>query len=322
MKDMISERLKNIQPKNFLLKYGLYICLLVLFIVFSITSTSFLSLRNLMNVLDQYSYYMIGSVGMMFVILVGGVDLASGAMIAFASIVGSTIMISTKNIGLAMLVMVGICTLCGLFNGEAVARIGMPAFVVTLAFENIWRGSAYTISFGDTISGLPRAFTRLYFSKVLGLNFSIVILLLVIAAAAYLLHFSSFGKKLYAVGDNEKAARVMGINVRRIKALAYVICGVLTGIATIIVTSYIGSARAATAETLSLDCIAAVIIGGASVTGGEGKLVGTVIGALLFAMVKNGLNLMGLSYFWQLIVTGAIIYIAAALDRMKARAGL
>ncbi len=307
---------------DFLLKYGIYIVILALFIVFSIISPSFLSVRNLVNILDQYSYYIIGAIGMMFVILVGGVDLSSGAMIAFSGIIGSLYLISTKNIPQTMLIIIGICTACGLLNGEVVSSIGVPAFVATLAFQNMWRGAGYTITLGDTISGLPRAFTRLYSTRIFGIKFSILVLIIVSLVAAYVLHFSSYGKKLYAVGDNRNAAKIMGINVRRIHCSAFVICGFLTGIATIIVTSYIGSARAATAETLSLDCIAAVIIGGANVNGGEGNIIGTIIGALLFALVKNGLNLIGLSYFWQLIVTGIIIYFAAALNRLKVRAGL
>lgn len=314
-------KIQGINFREFLLKYGLYIGFVIIFVVLSILSPSFLTIGNIINVIDQFAYYIIGAIGMLFVVITGGVDLSNSGMIALAGVLGATVMVNTKNVILGCIVVIGISSLGGLINGLSIARVGMPAFVATLAFQNINRGTAFTLTSGRTIAGLPESITSFNFKRIFGIRSSIFILIVVFFIAYYLLNHTKFGKMLYAVGDNSKASRVMGINVKRVKIFAYTICGICTGIATIILVSYMGSARAAVAENLHLECIAAVMIGGASATGGEGKITGTLLGAMLFAMLKNGLNLLGFSYYYQLIASGIIIYIAATIDRMRVRAG-
>lgn len=314
--------LRRLSLKEFALKYGIYIGFLAIFIAFSFISSNFLTVKNFLNILDQYAYYVICAMGMFFVVLVGGVDLSNGSMIALASVLGATLMVATKSVPIGCLVIVAIAVFGGILNGLSVVKIGIPSFIATLAFQNIWRGSAYTYTTAKAVSGLPSSLTSFSFSEIMGIRSSTFIMIIVFCILLYILQFTGFGKKLYAVGGNPKAAKVMGINVKKASIIAYSICGLCTGISTILLVSNMGSANPSVAENIALECIAAVIIGGASANGGEGKLLGAVVGALMFAMIKNGLNLMGLSYFYQLIVSGVIIYIATAVDRLRIRAGL
>ena len=312
----------NLVLKEFALKYGLYIGFVAILLVFSVISPNFLTVKNLLNLLNSYAYYVIASIGMMFVILIGGVDLSNSGMVAAAGVIGAMVMAQTKNTALGIVVIMAICIVGGLINGIAITWLNMPPFVTTLAFQYFYRGIAFTLTMAGTVKGLPKKFTSFYYGETLGIRNGIVLLIIVFLVALYLLNFTVYGKRLYATGDNANAAKVMGINVNWVKTLAYVLCGTCTGLATILLVSFMGSARAAVVQNLQLECIAAVIIGGASATGGEGKIFGTLVGAFMFAMIKNGLNLLGFSYYYQIIATGIIIYIAAVIDRKRIKAGL
>lgn len=313
---------KNLSAKEFALKYGIYIGFLVIFAVFSIICKNFFTLQNFMNILDQYAYFVVCAMGMFFVVVVGGVDLSCGGLIAFSSVLGTTVMIQTKSVWLGCGLILAMCIVAGVINGFSIVKLGLPAFIATLAFENIWRGSAYTATSAQSISGLPTGITGFYFSKFLGLRGPTILMILIFLVLFYLLTFTGYSKRLYAVGGNATASKVMGVRATLIMISAYVICGGCTGLSSVMLISYMASANASVASNLSLDCIAAVIIGGASANGGEGKLIGAVVGAFMFAMIKNGLNLMGLSYFYQLVATGIIIYVAVAVDRQRVKIGL
>lgn len=313
---------RRLTAKEFALKYGIYIGFVVIFLVFSVVSKNFLTRQNFMNILDQYAYFVVCAMGMFFVVMVGGVDLSCGGMIAFSSVVGAILMLRTRSTALGCLVILAICVLGGTINSLSVVKLGLPAFIATLAFDNIWRGAAYSLTSAQSVSGLPSAISGFYFTKILGMRATTALMVLIFLLLFYLLTFTGYSKRLYAVGGNAKAANVMGIHTTLIMLSAYVICGCCTGVSSIMLVSYMASANASVASSLSLDCIAAVIIGGASANGGEGKLTGAVVGAFMFAIIKNGLNLMGLSYFYQLVATGLIIYIAVAVDRQRVKAGL
>lgn len=308
--------------REFALKYGIYIGFIGILAVFSFMSPNFLTVRNILNVLDQYAYYVICSMGMFFVVLMGGVDLSNGSMIAFAGVIGAAVMVQSQNAALGCIVIVAISVAGGILNGYSVAGIGIPAFIATLAFQNIWRGAAYTKTMAKAISGIPSSLSSFNFTRILGVRSSTAVMIILFVILYYILNFTGFGRRLYAVGGNARAAGVMGIKVSFMVISAYAICGICTSISAILLVSSMASANPSVAENLALECIAAVIIGGASANGGEGKLGGAVIGAFMFAMIKNGLNLMGLSYFHQLVVSGVIIYIAVAVDRMRERSGL
>ncbi|MDR1754892.1 MAG: ABC transporter permease [Eubacterium sp.] len=312
----------GVSLKEFALKYGIYIGFIGIMIAFSFMSPNFLTARNVLNVLDQYAYYVICSMGMFFVVLMGGVDLSNGSMIAFASVVGATIMVQSKSVLLGCIIIVAISVAGGVLNGYSVAGIGIPAFIATLAFQNILRGAAYTKTMAKAVSGIPSSLSSFNFTKIFGIRSSTAIMIAIFIILFYILNFTGFGRRLYAVGGNARAAKVMGVKVPVMVVSAYAICGICTSISSILLVSSMASANPSVAENLALECIAAVIIGGASANGGEGKLSGTIIGAFMFAMIKNGLNLMGLSYFHQLVVSGVIIYIAVAVDRMRVRSGL
>lgn len=320
--DHVKTNGRRLTAKEFALKYGIYIGFAVIFFVFSVVSKNFLTRANFMNILDQYAYFVVCAMGMFFVVMVGGVDLSCGGMIAFSSVVGALVMLRTRNAALGCLVILAICVLGGTINSLSVVKLGLPAFIATLAFDNIWRGAAYSLTSAQSVSGLPGAISGFYFTKILGMRATTALMVLIFAILFYLLTFTGYSKRLYAVGGNAKAANVMGIHTTLVMISAYVICGCCTGVSSIMLVSYMASANASVAASLSLDCIAAVIIGGASANGGEGKLTGAVVGAFMFAIIKNGLNLMGLSYFYQLVATGLIIYIAVAVDRQRVKAGL
>lgn len=312
---------RHIDIKRFALKYGIYIGFLGMIIVFSIIIPRFFTVRNFINILNQYAYYLICSMGMFFVVLVGGVDLSNGGMIALASVLGATVMVKTQNVILGCLVVVFVAVLGGILNGISIAKIGMAPFIATLAFENIWRGSAFTLTSATAVSGIPNVFTNINFMKIMGIRSATFIMIIVFLILLYTLHFTGYGKKLYAIGGNPVASKIVGIKVDAIGISAYAICGACTAIGTLILLVNTATGNPASGQNLALECIAAVIIGGASANGGEGKLIGAVIGALMFAMIKNGLNLLGLSYYYQLIVSGTVIYVVVAIDRLRVKLG-
>lgn len=319
MKTSIMDKLKELSFKDIMLRYGIYVGFVAILITFSQLNTNFFTAKNFINVLEQYSYYIVCAVGMSFVILVGGVNLAAGSMIACGGVISAMVMINTKNVALGCTIAIALPVVVSLICGLMIVKLRLPSFIVTLALQNILKGIAYSVTSNSTITGLPKAFTKFSFKETLGISNLIFVVLIVVLVASYVLRFTKYGRQLYAVGGSRKAAKIMGINVELIEVSAYVIAGFLTGISTLLLTSYMASANPSVADNVALESIAACVIGGYSVSGGEGKLVGALIGALIFGLVKNGLNLVGLDSFYQLVATGSIIFVAAAVDAAKNR---
>lgn len=301
--------------KNSVLKYKSLIGLLILCMVITFITPRFLSITNIRNVLTQVSVNAVIAIGMSFVILTGGIDLSVGSILAVSGAVAASIMKSTGNLFLAIIVALTIGCLIGLINGALVSKGRIQAFIVTLATMTIFRGVTYVYTNGTPISGLGQSFSGIGNKAFLGLPIPVVFMVIVFGIGFYVLSQTRYGRYLYALGGNEDSARLSGINTSKIKTLVYVISGATAALSGIIVTSRIGSASPNAGVGFELDAIAAVVLGGTSLAGGEGSVVGTIIGALIIGVLNNGLNLMNVSPFYQAIVKGLVILLAVMVEK-------
>jgi ribose transport system permease protein len=301
--------------KNAVLKYKSLIGLLILCMVISFITPRFLSVANIRNVLTQVSVNAVIAIGMSFVILTGGIDLSVGSILAVSGAAAASIMKSTGNLFLAIIVALVIGCLIGLINGTLVSKGRIQAFIVTLATMTIFRGVTYVYTNGTPISGLGQSFSSIGNKTLLGLPIPVVFMVIVFGIGFYVLSQTRYGRYLYALGGNEDSARLSGINTSKIKTLVYVISGATAALSGIIVTSRIGSASPNAGVGFELDAIAAVVLGGTSLAGGEGSVVGTIIGALIIGVLNNGLNLMNVSPFYQAIVKGLVILLAVMVEK-------
>ena len=296
-------------------KYKSLIGLVLLCIVITIVTPNFLSVSNITNVFTQVSVNAIIAIGMTFVILTGGIDLSVGSTLAISGAVGASIVKSTGNVFLAIIVAAVIGIAVGLINGLLVSKGKLQAFIVTLATMTIFRGATLVFTDGTPISKLPEAFVKIGNGKLGFMPIPVIITIIIAIIAVYALSQTRFGRYLYALGGNEDASRLSGINTDKIKTLVYVVSGFASAIAGVIITSRIGSASPNAGTGFELDAIAAVVRGGTSLAGGEGTITGTLIGALIIGVLNNGLNLMNVSPFYQSIVIGLVILIAVLLDK-------
>ncbi|PWX46314.1 ribose ABC transporter permease [Clostridium perfringens] len=296
-------------------KYKSLIGLVLLCIVITIVTPNFLSVSNITNVFTQVSVNAIIAIGMTFVILTGGIDLSVGSTLAISGAVGASIVKLTGNVFLAIIVAAVIGIAVGLINGLLVSKGKLQAFIVTLATMTIFRGATLVFTDGTPISKLPEAFVKIGNGKLGFMPIPVIITIIIAIIAVYALSQTRFGRYLYALGGNEDASRLSGINTDKIKTLVYVVSGFASAIAGVIITSRIGSASPNAGTGFELDAIAAVVIGGTSLAGGEGTITGTLIGALIIGVLNNGLNLMNVSPFYQSIVKGLVILIAVLLDK-------
>jgi len=301
--------------KNSLLKYKTLFGLLVLCIIITIVSPRFLTVPNLRNVLTQLSVNAVIAAGMSFVILTGGIDLSVGSTVSICGAIAATLTKSTGNAFISVLVALIFGAFIGLINGLIIAKGKIQAFIATLGTMTIFRGVTYVYTNGTPISGLGQGFMAIGNDKILGIPVPVIIMIVIFIIGYYLLTQVRFGRYVYALGGNEDSARLSGINTQKIKTLIYVISGIMASIGGIIVTSRIGSASPNAGSGFELDAIAAVVLGGTSLAGGEGSIIGTIIGALIIGILNNGLNLMNVSPFYQQIVKGLVILFAVMIDK-------
>jgi ribose/xylose/arabinose/galactoside ABC-type transport system permease subunit len=298
-------------------KWGPFIALLLLFIVSTLASPYFLMTRNLLNVSRQVALNGIVSVGMTFVILTGGIDLSVGAALALAS----TVMALTQGQGFFALVFaLAAGAAVGLLNGGLVTGLRAQPFVITLGTMTAVRGVALTIAGGHRIEGVPEMFRFMGIGRVAGVPVQSLLFLVVAAVAIFVLQRMTFGRAVYAVGANEAAAKLSGIMSGRTKLLVYVISGLLAGFAGAVTAAYLNVGDSAFhGVNAELDAIAAVAIGGASLNGGKGTMMGTVAGVLIIGIITNLLNLRNVPAEAQLIAKGAIIIGAVAIQQVRRR---
>lgn len=300
-------------------QYGLILALVLLIAAFSMASEYFFTTSNILNIARQVSVTAIVAIGMTFVIISGGIDLSVGSTLAFSGVVAAFAFSGSGSAWIALLAGIATGAGIGLVNGVITAKGRITGFIVTLAMMGAIRGFAFITTGGNPVTASDSAFTFFGVGSVMGLAVPIIIMLIVIALGSFFLNKTKFGKYVYAVGGNERASRWTGLKVDRVQITVYVVVGLLAGLAGVVLASRLGSGQPFAGDGFELDVIAAVILGGSSLAGGRGTIVGTVIGVLIIGVLNNGLTLLDVSSYWQMVVQGAIILVAVLIDRWTGR---
>jgi len=304
---------------------GIGLALVLMIVVFSVLAPRFASMANLTNILAQISINTVIAVGMTFVILLGGIDLSVGSVLALATIVGGLV-ISREDLspGTGILLSIVASTLvgclCGLFNGLVCERWKIHSFIVTLGMLNIARGAALQISNSRTIFSFPDAFNEVGSATVVGVPVIFLMALALVLLGRFVLARTIFGRMIYAIGNNEEAVRLSGHVPAYYKVAAFTVCGGMVGLAAIMYMMRLNIASPILGVGFELNAIAAVVIGGTSMSGGKGSMVGTFLGASIIGVLSNGLLLLGIGDFARQIITGFIIVIAVIIDKYRMRA--
>ena len=310
---------KNINIKELMVKYKSLIGLVLLITVVSILSPSFLSTKNIFNILRQTSVNAIIAAGMTFVILTGGIDLSVGSILAISGAICATLLASGQSIIVGVLAAIAIGALVGFLNGFIISKGKLQPFIATLATMTVLRGLTLVFTDGKPItlgsSDLAINFGKIGGGVIFGIPTPAIIMLVIFVLCAYILNNTKMGRYTYALGSNEEATKLSGLNTDKIKIWVYTISGILSAVAGIIITSRLYSAQPTAGTGYELDAIAAVVLGGTSLTGGKGKISGTIIGALIIGVLSNALNILDVSSYYQMMVKGAVILLAVLLDR-------
>jgi inositol transport system permease protein len=296
-------------------QYGIIIAFIAICLVLSLVNPKFLTLPNLRIIFTQVSINALLAFGVTFVIITGGIDLSLGSMVAIVSVMTASFA-RPDTYPVIVPLLVGLLTgaAFGLFNGTIITKSKVPPFIVTLGTMTIARGLALIVSNGRPISNLSDSFNFIGGGQLLGIPFPIIVLFIAFAGCHTLLKKTIWGRYMYAIGGNEVAARASGINVTKIKMTVYILCGVLTALGGILLTSRITTGQPNAGQGFELDAIAAAIIGGTSTSGGKGTITGTLIGALIIGVINNGLDLLNVSSYYQQLAMGVIIIAAVVLD--------
>jgi inositol transport system permease protein len=326
--------------RKFIRKYAIVIIFFAMFVGMSLLSDAFLHPRNLVNVIRQISVVGMIAIGVTMVIITTGIDLSSGSVLALAAVFAASLgqrpdWHDAKYPGMMLPVIVPILAaliigvVCGVINGSLIARFKIPPFIATLGMMTVARGFALLYS-DRPVSGLTDTYNFIGQGEMfkifpipnqppLGIPIPVIILAVVAIAAHVMLNHTRFGRHIYAIGGNEQAALISGLNVGRIKIEVYAIAGLLAGLAGLVLSSRIGSGQPGLGVGYELDAIASAVIGGTSLSGGVGTIWGTIIGALIIGVLNNGLDLLNVSAYWQTIIKGSIIVAAVIIDERKNR---
>jgi ribose transport system permease protein len=295
-------------------QFGTAIGLVVLCAALWILTPHFLTVSNLLNVVEQTSINAIVAVGMTFVILSAGIDLSVGSIVALSGVVLGTALQGGRPLIVALTLSLAAGLGCGVANGLLISWGRLPPFIVTLGMMSIARGAALLFTEGRPISSFDASFRVLATGRVGFVPAPVIVMGVVYAAAHFVLTRTTFGRYVYAIGGNEEATRLSGVSIRFHKTMIYGVSGLMSAVAAVILTARLNSAQPIAGMMYELDAIAATVIGGTSLMGGEGTLGGTLVGALIMGVLRNGLNLLGVSSFLQQIVIGGVIVVAVLLD--------
>jgi ribose transport system permease protein len=310
--------------KRVMRESGVAVALVLLVIAFSMLSPLFLTSGNISNIFTQIAINVILAVGMTFVILVGGIDLSVGSVMAFCAVVAGTVM-KMPGLSLEVAIMAALfCgvlvgAVCGLLNGFISAWWGIPSFIVTLGMLNIARGAALQWTDARSIYEFPNEFNNFATTNFLGMPQPFLVALVLVAIGWLVLNRTVFGRLIYAIGNNEEAVRLAGHNVMAYKIAAFTICGAAVGVGAIIYMTRLTVASPILGIGFELNAIAAVIIGGTSLNGGRGSIIGTLLGACIIGVLANGLILIGVGDFVRQIITGVVIILAVVVDAYRMR---
>ncbi len=307
--DMLKRVSKQLAP---------FLFLILISVVLSVSSENFLSVRNILTILLQISVVGIIAVGQTMVMITAGIDLSVGGIVGLSGVV-ATLLIAQFGVVMPIAVIAGIMVgvFCGLVNGLLITRINMPPFIATLGTMSVTRGLALVLTGGVAVYNLPESFAWLGGGRLIGFPVPVVLLVLVTAVMVVVLNKTILGRHIFAIGSNREAAEMSGINVSRQLVKVYLICGGLSGLAGVVLASRIVTGQPTAGLGYELDAIAACVIGGTSLFGGVGTITGSVVGAGLMGLIRNGSNLLNVSTFWQQISIGVIIWVAVAWDQYR-----
>jgi ribose transport system permease protein len=298
---------------------GMVPVLVVICILFAFLTPNFLTQNNMVNVVRQASINIVLAAGMTFVILTGGIDLAVGSVLGFTAVIAVVVSLIPGLDWAAVPIALLAGALVGVLTGMTVAYVGLPPFIVTLGTYTAIRGAAYLAAGGTTVINSKLGFAWIGNGYIGPVPWLVIIALLTVAVSAFILHSTVLGVHVYAVGGNPQAARLTGIPVPLVLIFVYGASGLLSGLGGVMSASRLYSAQGQLGIGYELDAIAAVILGGTSFSGGIGTVFGTLIGALIIAVLNNGLTLMNVSFYWQLVIKGAVIVLAVMLDKLRTR---
>lgn len=297
---------------------GIIVGLFVIMGITSMLSDNFLTASNMLNVLRQISTNAFLAFGMTFVILIGGIDLSVGPVVAFSGVFVAYAMANWQwTAPVAIMAAMAICLLIGAFNGTIITTTNIAPFVVTLSTQTIIRGAAMLIGNGCPIRVTNEQYTKIGTSYLGPIAYPVFYMIIVMVICYLLLNKTKFGRRIYALGGNRMAAKFAGIKVCKVEVLVYILSAVLAGLAGIILSARLSAGVPATGEGYECDAIAAVVLGGASFSGGVGTIGGTLIGAVIIGILNNGLNMLNVASFWQYVAKGIVILAAVLLDFMR-----
>ncbi len=310
--------MKKIDFASFIKKYGIFLALLLLVFYFTSVSNVFLTPSNLFNVARQVSFLGIAAVGMTFTLLLGGIDLSIGSIISLVNVVCASLMVNHGiSPFLACIISLVMSTLLGFLNGWAIANIGIPPLIVTLCAMTIWEGVAYILSKGLPIFGFPSSFSVIGQGYLGVVPVPVIIMIIVLIIGSIILNKTYFGRYFYAVGGNEDAAFLSGIVVKKVKYLAYTLSGFFAGVAGIVILSRTNSGQALAGKGFEFSVLTAIALGGVSVNGGVGKVFNIVAGVFIIGVLTNGLVIMNVSQYVQLVIKGLVLFTAVAFDMLQ-----
>ncbi|GBG55363.1 ribose ABC transporter permease [Sporomusaceae bacterium FL31] len=301
----------------FIGKLGPLLGLVILSIVLTFLSDRFLTVDNLLNVTRQVSINAIISVGMTLVILTGGIDLSVGSILAFSGSITAGLLAGGQTLSLAVFLGLIVGAGLGFINGILITRAGIPPFIATLGTMTTARGFTLVYTDGRPITGMDEVFRFLGGGYIASIPVPVIIMAVIFIAAYIMLKQTKFGRYIYAIGGNEEAARLSGINTKRVLTSVYTLGGLLAGFSGVIMASRLNSAQPTAGIGFELDAIAAVVLGGTSLSGGVGTIAGTLIGAMIIGVLDNGLNLLNVSSFYQQVAKGVVILLAVYVDKKR-----
>ncbi|MGJ8656918.1 MAG: ABC transporter permease [Akkermansiaceae bacterium] len=305
---------------SFAKTYGIWVVLLALIVLFTAASENFLVSNNLLNVARQVSMLGICAVGFAFVLLLGGIDLSVGSVITLVNIVAAWLMVNANlNPVLTVVIVIAMAAAIGFLNGWIIATLQMPSIIVTLAMMIIIEGIAYLICEGLPIYGFVTSFAVIGQGYVGPIPIPVIIMAVVMALGGFILNKTFFGRYFYAVGGNEEAAKLSGIDVKKVKYLVYTLSGLFAGVAGVVILSRTNSGQVLAGKGFEFDVLTACVLGGVSVAGGFGKISNVLAGVLILGVLSNGLVLLDISQFVQMVIKGSVLMIAVALDCIQNR---
>jgi ribose transport system permease protein len=296
-------------------RHGIFFALILLIVVFSLFENSFLKVNNIINILRQVSIVGICAVGMTFVILTGGMDLSVGSVIGVSAVSSALLMSGGTNPLLAVLLAIMIGAATGLINGFFINNVGIAPIIVTLGMMTLLRGAAYIISGGLPVYGIPENYLFMGQGYVGGIPVPVIFMVVIFSLGYFILNKTTFGRSVYGIGGNAEASRLSGVNVKGVIYRVYAFAGVLYSLAGLILLARVNSGQPKSGSGYEMDVITACVLGGISVSGGEGRVGGVIVGVLFMGTLANGMILMNVPEFWQWVVQGSVLILAVSLDK-------